>query len=78
MTEKIGPDEEKSDFAFLAFLVLYYINKACVRLLSVEAHMYTLCTVCVSCKDHISWGFSFRGFSGSLEISIISSHLQVF
>jgi hypothetical protein len=33
MTEKMGPDEEKSDFEFLAFLVLYYINKACVKIL---------------------------------------------
>ena len=32
MTEKMGSDEEKSDFAFLAFLVLYYINKACVKI----------------------------------------------
>ena len=29
----MGPDEEKSDFEFLAFLVLYYINKACVKIL---------------------------------------------
>ena len=33
LTQKRGPDEEKSDFEFLAFLVLYYINKACVKLL---------------------------------------------
>ena len=33
MTEKMGPDEEKSDFEFLAFFVLYYINKACVKIL---------------------------------------------
>ena len=32
MTEKMGPDEEKSDCAFLAFLVLYYINKAYVKI----------------------------------------------
>ena len=32
MTEKMGPDEKKLDFAFLAFLVLYYINKACVKI----------------------------------------------
>ena len=32
MTEKMGPDEEKADFAFLAFSVLYYINKACVKI----------------------------------------------
>jgi hypothetical protein len=31
MAQKRGPDEEKSDFEFLAFLVLYYINKACVN-----------------------------------------------
>ena len=28
MTQKMGPDAEKSDFEFLTFLVLYYINKA--------------------------------------------------
>ena len=33
MTKKRGPDEEKSYFEFLAFLVLYYINKACVKIL---------------------------------------------
>ena len=33
MTEKMGPDEQKSDFELLAFLVLYYINKACVKIL---------------------------------------------
>jgi hypothetical protein len=33
MTEKMGPDEEKSDFELLAFLMLYYINKACVKIL---------------------------------------------
>jgi hypothetical protein len=33
MAQKRGPDEEKSDFEFLAFLVLYYINKACVKIL---------------------------------------------
>jgi hypothetical protein len=33
MAQKRGPDEEKSDFEFLAFLVLSYINKACVKLL---------------------------------------------
>jgi hypothetical protein len=32
MAQKRGPDEEKSDFEFLAFLVLYYINKACVNI----------------------------------------------
>ena len=32
MTEKMGPVEEKSDFAFLSYLVLYYINKACVKI----------------------------------------------
>jgi hypothetical protein len=31
MVQKRGPGEEKSDFEFLAFLVLYYINKACVK-----------------------------------------------
>jgi hypothetical protein len=30
---KRGSDEEKSDFEFLAFLVLYYIKKACVNIL---------------------------------------------
>ena len=29
----------------------------------------------ISCKVQFSWGFSFRGFSGSLEISIVTSHL---
>ena len=33
MAQKRGSDEEKSDFEFLAFLVLYYINKACVKIL---------------------------------------------
>ena len=33
MAQKMGPDEEKSDFEFLIFLVLYYINKACVKIL---------------------------------------------
>jgi len=33
MAQKRGPDEEKSDFECLAFLVLYYINKACVKIL---------------------------------------------
>jgi hypothetical protein len=35
MAQKRGPDEEKSDFEILAFLVLYYmyINKACVKIL---------------------------------------------
>ena len=32
MAQKRGPDEEKSYFEFLAFLVLYYINKACVKI----------------------------------------------
>jgi len=29
MAQKRGPDEEKSDFEFL---VLYYINKACAKI----------------------------------------------
>ena len=33
MAQERGPDKEKSDFEFLAFLVLYYINKACVKVL---------------------------------------------
>jgi len=33
MAQKRSPDEEKSDFGFLAFLVLYYIHKACVKIL---------------------------------------------
>jgi hypothetical protein len=33
MAQKKGSDEEKSDFEFLAFLVSYYINKACVNIL---------------------------------------------
>jgi hypothetical protein len=32
MAQKRCPDEEKSDFEFLAFLVSYYINKACVNI----------------------------------------------
>ena len=32
MAQKRGQDEETSDFEFLAFLVLYYINKACVKI----------------------------------------------
>ena len=32
MAQKKGPDEEKSDFEFWAYLVLYYINKACVKI----------------------------------------------
>ena len=32
----------------------------------------------VSYKVQFSLGFSFRGLSGSLEISIVTSHLQVF
>lgn len=30
------------------------------------------------CKIQFSWGFSFRAFSGSLEISIVRSHLREF
>ena len=33
MAQKRGSDEEKSDFEFLAFLVVYYIKKACVNIL---------------------------------------------
>ena len=32
MAQKKGPDEEKSDFEFWAYLVLYYINTACVKI----------------------------------------------
>lgn len=43
MTQKRGPDEEKSDFQFWAFLVLYYINKACVNILLFSI-MFLMCT----------------------------------
>ena len=33
MAQKRGPDEEKSDFEVLTFVVLYCINKACVKIL---------------------------------------------
>ena len=33
MAQKRGSNEEKSDFVFLAFLVLYYIKKVCVNIL---------------------------------------------
>jgi len=32
MAQKRGPDEEKSEIECLAYLVLYYINKACVNI----------------------------------------------
>ena len=33
MAQKWGPDDEKSEIECLAFLVLYYMNKACVKIL---------------------------------------------
>ena len=34
MAPKRARDEEKSDFGILAFLVVCYINKACLKILS--------------------------------------------
>jgi hypothetical protein len=43
MTEKMGSDEEKSDFAFLAFFVLYYINKAlCENLMAISKVLFEI------------------------------------
>ena len=43
MTEKMGSDEEKSDFAFLSFFVLYYINKAlCENLMAISKVLFEI------------------------------------
>jgi hypothetical protein len=41
--KKIAQDEEKSDFAFLSFFVLYYINKAlCENLMAISKVLFEI------------------------------------